>query len=68
MIRFSNILGLFFFLKRDKYFINDLKYYKDLVLNLEYKNNLVNITSNAPLSTKYSFKNYFKSKGRAITP
>ena len=39
-----------------------------MVVDLGYKNNPAGVTSNAPPLTNYSFKNYFKSENRAITP
>ena len=44
------------------------KYPKDLVLELEYKDNLVNRASGAPLLTNYSFKGYSKDGNGATTP
>jgi len=47
---------------------DDLEYPKDLVLDLEYKNNLASITSSTPLLTNYSSKGYSKGKAGAVTP
>ena len=48
--------------------VDNLEYPKDLVLDLEYKNNPTGITSSAPLLTNYSSKGYSKGKTGAITP
>ena len=47
--------------------MDNLKYFKDLVLELEYKNNLVNKVFSAPLLTNYGFKSYSKNGNRATT-
>ena len=47
---------------------DNLKYSKDLVLELKYEDNLVNKAFSTPLLTNCGFKNYFKDKNRAITP
>ena len=48
--------------------MNGLKYSKDLVLEPECKDNLVNRASGAPLLTNYSSKGYSKDEDRATTP
>ena len=48
--------------------MDNLEYPKDLVLDLEYKNNPASITSSASLLTNYSSKGYSKGEARAITP
>ena len=45
--------------------VEDLKYLKGLVLELEYKDDLVNKTYSTPLLTNYSSKNGFKDGNRA---
>jgi hypothetical protein len=47
--------------------MNNLKYPKDLVSDLEYKNNLASITFSTPLLTNYSFKGYSESETGAVT-
>ena len=47
--------------------MDDLKYPKDLVSELEYKDGLINRASSAPLLTNYSSEGYFKDRNRAIT-
>jgi hypothetical protein len=48
--------------------VNNLKYFKDLVLEPEYKDDLVNKTSSAPLLTNYGSKSCFKDGNGAATP
>ena len=48
--------------------MDNLKYSKDLVLELEYKDNPVNRTSSAPLLTNYGSKGCSKDGDRATTP
>ena len=48
--------------------VNILKYPKDLVLELEYKDNLVNKASNTPLLTDRGSEGCFKDRNRATTP
>ena len=42
--------------------------FKNLVLNLKFKNDLFNIIFSALPLTEHNFKNYFKGEDRAITP
>jgi len=51
-----------------RYPANNLKYPKGLVLDLKYKDNLVNRTSSTLLLTDYSSKGCFKNGDRATTP
>ena len=46
--------------------MDSLKYPKNLVLELECKDDLVNRASGAFLLTNYGFKGYFKDGNRAI--
>jgi len=54
-------------IKHVRRLVNNLEYFKDLISDLKDENNIVSITSSVPLLIKYSFKSYFKSKGRLIT-
>ena len=47
--------------------MDNLKHPKDLVLELEYKDNVVNRAFSTLLLT-YSFKGYSKDRNRATTP
>ena len=47
--------------------VNDLKYSKDLVLKLEYKDDLVNKAFSTPLLTNCSSKGYSKDGNGATT-
>ena len=51
-----------------KHSINNLKYSKDLILNLEHKNNPAGITFSTFLLTNHNSKGYFKGEAGAITP
>jgi hypothetical protein len=59
----------YFLIKEQSYrrLIDDLGYFKDLILELEYKDNLVNKAFNAPLLTNCGFKGYFKDRNGVIT-
>ena len=48
--------------------MDNLKYPKDLILELECKNNLVNRAFSAPLLTNYSSEDCSKDRNRATTP
>ena len=48
--------------------MNSLKYFKDLVLELEYEDDLVNRASGTPLLTNYSSKGYSRDRNRATIP
>ena len=47
--------------------MNNLKYPKDLISELEYKDNLVNKAFSTPLLINYSFKSYFKNRNKTTT-
>ena len=46
--------------------MDNLKYPKDLILELECKDNLVNKASSTPLLINYSIKGYSKDGNRVI--
>ena len=48
--------------------MDDLEYFKDLVLKLEYKNDLVNTVFSTPLLTDYGSEGYSKDGNRVTTP
>ena len=48
--------------------MDSLKYPKDLVLELECEDNLVNRASSAPPLTNYSFEGYSEDGNGATTP
>jgi len=48
--------------------VDNLEYPKDLVLDLEYENNLTDITFSAPPLTDYGSKGYSKGEAGAVTP
>jgi hypothetical protein len=48
--------------------VDDLKYFKDLVSELECKNDPVNRAFSTPLLTNCGFKGYSKDGNGAITP
>ena len=60
----------YFLVKEQGYrcFINDLEYPKDLVLELECKDNLVNKASSTPLLTNCGSKGCSKDGNKATTP
>jgi hypothetical protein len=45
--------------------IKDLEYPKGFILELKYKDNLVNRIYNTPLLTDYGFKNSFEDRNKA---
>ena len=48
--------------------VDDLKYPKDLVLELKYEDDLVNKAFSTPLLTNQSSKGCFKDRSKATTP